>query len=143
MTDHANIQHALSLRRILYCSVGTVPAETADLTGILIQSKHNNAINGVSGILWSDGLKFIQVFEGPMESVGVTWDRIRTDPRHCEINVIQDSPVEKREFGYWTMVHRQHGEPTDHHDWHVQQLLSEAPPAVAAPFLAMLGLPDQ
>jgi len=131
----------MPLRRILYCSTSTSPAEQTDLGSILQQSRHNNAIDGVTGILWSDGAKFLQVFEGPVASVDATWQRIKNDPRHHEIVVIQDIGLDDRGFGYWSMVHRSAGEAHDDHDRHIRRLLRDADPAIADSFETMLAAP--
>ena len=125
------------MRQIFYLSSSTALGG-ADLAGILEQSRHNNAINGVTGLLWSDGARFMQVFEGPMESVALTWERIQKDSRHHEIVVLHDRPITEREFGYWTMAYRRPGEVVDEYDAHVRRLVAYASPDVREPFLAML-----
>ena len=63
------------LRQIIYASERTGGREAAadELRRILEQSRHNNAIDGVTGLLWSDGRRFMQVLEGPDESVAPTF----------------------------------------------------------------------
>jgi hypothetical protein len=128
----------VAMRQILYISNSTAP-EGADLVGILEQSRHNNAINGVTGLLWSDGVRFVQVFEGPDESVALTWERIQKDPRHHEIHVLVDRPIAAREFGYWSMAHRGSDEGSHVHDARVRRLVAYASPVISEPFLTMLG----
>lgn len=130
------------MRQILYCSNSTLPGHAADLEGILLQSRHNNAINGVSGLLWSDGAKFLQVFEGPKASVALTWGRISSDHRHCDILVLQDKPTKVPEFGYWTMAYRRSADEADIFDKQVRRIVSLASPEVREPFLAMVATDD-
>ncbi len=128
------------MRQILYLSISTVPGDGADLVRILQQSRHNNAIDGITGLLWSDGTQFMQVFEGPDASVELTWARIQADDRHTEISVLVDRSIEAREFGSWTMAHRRAGEAVDMYDTQVKRLLGEASPVVSEPFLAMISV---
>lgn len=88
------------LRQILYASVC---GEGVDLDVILQQSRHNNAVDGITGLLWSDGGHFLQVLEGPADSVATVYARIAADPRHRDIRILSDRTVETREFGYWSM----------------------------------------
>jgi hypothetical protein len=139
VTDTAKPPRRIPMRQILYISSSTLPGDAADLAGILCQSRHNNAIDGVTGLLWSDGARFVQVFEGPEDSVAATWARIRADPRHAEIRVLQDRVIPAREFGDWTMAMRRAGDPVDAHDIQVRRLLDRASPAISEPFLAMIA----
>lgn len=128
------------MRQILYVSTSTVPGDGADLTSILEQSRHNNAIDGITGLLWSDGRRFMQAFEGPQESVRSTWSRIQADDRHHDITILRDALVGVREFGTWTMAHRRSGEPGEVYDAKIRRLLERASPEVRQPFLAMLSV---
>ena len=127
------------MRQIVYHSLCTAPGDGADLPRILEQSRHNNAIDGITGLLWSDGMRFLQVFEGPAESVAPTWARIRSDSRHNAITIVHDRPIVAREFGYWTMAYRRGSEPSDVYDGHMRYVLAYASPDVSRPFLEMIS----
>ena len=128
------------MRQILYCSNSTIPGNEADLDGILSQSRNNNAIDGVTGLLWSNGAHFLQVFEGPDESVSLTWDRICSDTRHCDITVLRDKPIQTREFGHWTMAFRRNDGEADIFDNQVRRLVSHASISIRNPFLEMIAM---
>lgn len=127
------------MRQILYVSKSTVPGDKADLAGILNQSRHNNAMDGITGLLWSDGRHFLQVFEGPEDSVAATFERIRRDLRHEEMIVLHDRATEKPEFGGWSMVHRRANEPADAYDFQVRRLLLNASTPIREHFLALIA----
>jgi hypothetical protein len=57
------------MRQIVYVSLSSVPDDGADISAILNQSRHNNAIDGITGLLWSDGKSYLQAIEGPRVSV--------------------------------------------------------------------------
>lgn len=88
------------LRQILYASVC---GDGVDLDDILQQSRHNNAVDGITGLLWADGGHFLQVLEGPADSVATAYARIAADTRHRDIRILSDRSVDAREFGYWSM----------------------------------------
>jgi hypothetical protein len=49
---------ATEIQQILYKSYSTVPGDGADLVGILQQSRHNNALDEVTGIYGLTGHTF-------------------------------------------------------------------------------------
>lgn len=118
------------MRQLLYASVSTAPRGRADLDAILEASRHNNAIDGVTGLLWSDRTRFIQVLEGPEVSVAQTFARISADPRHRDVSVLSDREVSDREFGSWSMAYRDPKLPSESHDERVRHLLTAAPAEV-------------
>jgi hypothetical protein len=127
------------VRQLLYISSSTLPGNSADIDGIIEESRHNNALEGLTGILWSDGTHFLQVLEGPDESVGATFGRILSDHRHSGIVVLRDAPVEEREFGSWTMVHRRRGDAADAHDVRVRRLLDNVSEPMREQFLGLIA----
>lgn len=127
------------MRQILYVSLSTVLGDGADLVGILRQSRHNNALDGITGLLWSDGRSFLQVFEGPRDSVELAFERIQRDPRHHSLVVLQDRPITTREFGGWTMAHRRATDAADCYDAQIARLLINASDAVRAHFASLIA----
>ena len=125
------------MRQLLYIS-SSAADRSADLADILQQSRHNNAIDGVTGLLYSDGKRFLQVLEGPDEAVAPTFERIRADPRHRAIVILSDRQVEEREFGTWSMAHRATGESLDSFDDKVCVMLANADPSVRGTFLGLI-----
>lgn len=91
-------------RRIVYTSTATGPVTTDLLVGILAQSRPANGIDGISGILLSDGTGFLQVLEGPPDAVEETFRRIVADPRHEDVHVLERELHSERMFGDWAMA---------------------------------------
>lgn len=87
-------------RQLFYTSRS---ATGVDVDRILQQSRHNNAVDGITGLLWHDGTHFLQVIEGPESSVAATYARIAGDPRHSDLSILSDRTIATREFGYWSM----------------------------------------
>lgn len=114
------------MRQIVYVSLSAVQGDKADLLGILEQSRHNNAIDGVNGLLWSNGRSFVQVIEGPRASIDATFARIFADERHHTLTVLSDRRIVTREFGDWNMVQRHKNDPADICEGHIRRLLIDA-----------------
>lgn len=126
------------LRQILYISSSKPRGVRADVIGILEQSRHNNAIDGVTGLLWTDGIRFLQVLEGPADSVAATYARIGKDPRHQGIVVLSDKMLDAREFGQWSMAEAKREGSADQHRERVARLLDRAAPDVRHTFLGLI-----
>ena len=129
---------ASTFKRIIYASraTGLTGAEVRrDHDDILASSQRNNGMDGVSGLLLSKSGRYLQLLEGPPESVDVTFDRIRRDPRHADVIVLDESAEAERVFADWTMA----GLPGEHPADAVarlQLLLRNAPNEVGRLFQA-------
>lgn len=127
------------MRQVLYVSRSATPARDTPLRDILEQSRHNNAIDGVTGLLWSDGDRFAQVIEGDERAIGDTMVRIRADPRHRELVVLHDRIVHERQFGDWTMELRAGGLSIDDYDNRMRRALDEASDAIRKVFASLVA----
>ncbi|MGY2732603.1 BLUF domain-containing protein [Sphingomonas sp. UYP23] len=127
------------MRQILYVSLSMVPDDKTDLASIREQSRHNNAIDGITGLLWSDGKSFMQVLEGPRASVTTTFARILADTRHHSLVVLQERRISVAEFGSWTMAHRHPCDAADSDDAQLQRLLINASDQIRMHFLTLIA----
>jgi hypothetical protein len=127
------------MRQIMYVSTSTTPGDRADLSGILNQLRHNNALDDVTGLLFSNGICFMQVLEGSRASVDPCFNRILNDERHHSINIIIDRRISVRELGSWNMLHRREGDPANIYRLYVERLLSGARDEVRAQFRSFLS----
>ena len=98
------IPHKQSIQRLSYCSRPTGNDIAGEREGILRQSRTNNGLNGVSGLLWSDGTAYFQILEGTPEAVAYIFDIISHDPRHKDIEIIDHATDASRLFGHWAMA---------------------------------------
>ncbi|MDY0958217.1 BLUF domain-containing protein [Sphingomonas sp. CFBP8993] len=110
--------HVSSYRRIIYSSRPVGDDVRADHQAILAVSRRNNGMDGISGILWIGGDQYRQLLEGPVDSVVETLERIRHDPRHTDIVVLDDRMIDAPEFGEWAMA----GLPGDRPDAAAERL---------------------
>lgn len=126
------------MRQILYVSKSVKRADQVMLGDILLRSRTNNALDGVTGLLWSDGDRFAQVIEGDERAVGDAMDRIRADVRHYQIAVLHDRPIVERQFGDWSMELRGTGERADAYDYRMRRALDEASDAIRNVFASLI-----
>ena len=94
------------LRRLIYVSALKGSDESV-LADILESAHRHNLEDHITGmLLYRDG-NLLQVLEGPHDALGATFERIRIDPRHHLITVLDDEPVAARDFADWSMGFRQ------------------------------------
>lgn len=91
------------MKRLLYVSDSTIADEISKLDDIMLESVIWNHDNKLTGILWSTEKKFAQVIEGNETSIDELLNKLHKDPRHTNIQVVDYSVIEKREFGNWSM----------------------------------------
>ncbi|MFZ5746701.1 MAG: BLUF domain-containing protein [Pseudomonadota bacterium] len=90
--------------QLVYVSTAA-PGAIIDPEAMLAKARHNNRRDGITGMLFSDGVRFLQAMEGPVEHVQRTFDRIRTDSRHRALVVLSKREIAAREFGDWDMAY--------------------------------------
>lgn len=120
--------------QLVYVSSASAPATTADATAILNVSRVNNKRDGITGMLYSDGVRFLQALEGEPAQVQAAFDRIRQDPRHRAVVVLSRREIDVREFGEWAMAHKLPGGDADLFIERVSLLAANAAPDVRATF---------
>ena len=74
-----------------------------DITSILTQSRENNSRRGLTGALLYHRGRFIQVLEGPDDTVAARFDLIALDHRHRGVQKIIEKKIGARQFPEWTM----------------------------------------
>lgn len=95
------------LQTIVYASSATRPFTEAQLESLVIDARDFNLDCGVTGVLlYSDG-NFMQCIEGPVESMRITYERIRVSRRHGGIIELLNCPVDARVFPDWQMAYAQ------------------------------------
>lgn len=92
--------------RLLYISTSRMAPDRQEkqLREILDASNRNNADLGISGILVHGGGMFLQVLEGPDNSVLRSYSKILDDPRHTDCRIVLISVAEERAFPKWSMA---------------------------------------
>lgn len=106
-----------------------------DLTeAILLTSRRNNARDGVTGLLYADGTRFLQVLEGEAGKVEAAFARIKPDARHRGVVVLSRRTIAEREFGNWDMAARAPSGDGDAFLARIEGLLAHASPSLRGTF---------
>lgn len=121
-------------RRIVYASTATARTDDDTQIDILRQSRANNGLNGISGILLSDGRRFLQVLEGTPEAIAHVFAQISADPRHAEVRMLLDELDSRRIFSGWTMASMSDDRQTEAIRERLQVLLRSAPEGIRDEF---------
>ena len=93
------------LVRLMYASRAVAPMDQDAMLGILRQCKDNNGALGITGLLChcaSSGI-FMQALEGGRSAVNRLYNRIATDPRHRDVEVLSYEEIGERRFAGWAM----------------------------------------
>ena len=89
------------MHRLVYKSQAVGEPSARDLADIACQSQANNKRFGVTGLLLIHDGSFFQELEGPRSAVSQAFARIRRDPRHEKIEVLEFGPARERAFASW------------------------------------------
>jgi hypothetical protein len=119
--------------QLVYVS-SVAAGQPADIAAILAASRRNNRLAGLTGMLYADQRRFLQVLEGDEVDVVKAFERIRADPRHRAVVVLSRRTIAAREFGEWEMAHAAPGHDADALLTRVETLAAGASPAVRATF---------
>ena len=120
--------------------ISTPRTDARDLIDIIAVSQRNNLRDGITGLLLSNGTRFLQVLEGPADRVEAALARIAADPRHRSIVTLSRREIEHREFGAWSMTTPASAEAEKAFIARVSALVAHASPTVRATFEGMAAI---
>lgn len=92
------IKTSSNLYEVLYVSSLAPDAPLSVIADIAGKARLHNAKHDITGLLIFDGLRFCQQLEGPQKPVLALIERIRTDPRHTEVEIFHHGPLATRRF---------------------------------------------
>ena len=93
----------MDLKTITYISWARMDLSDADLADIHRTARDLNALDGITGLLVFDGVRFLQIVEGPDEAIDGLMERLRRDPRHSALEVRESRTIAERSFTGWSM----------------------------------------
>ncbi|MEO1239865.1 MAG: BLUF domain-containing protein [Pseudomonadota bacterium] len=94
----------MDLHQIIYSS-RPFGYDEAMLAGILLDARRCNARDDVTGALICREDVYLQLLEGPKDTVLATLDRIAKDDRHADIVLHMSGRIFQRMFAQWEMLH--------------------------------------
>ncbi|WBO83686.1 BLUF domain-containing protein [Hymenobacter yonginensis] len=92
------------MKHIVYMSRAVHPLTDSELQHLLDQSRHDNARNGITGVLFYSHGNIAQLFEGEVAIVDSLFERIASDGRHSHVRKLVDRPIAARSFADWSMA---------------------------------------
>ena len=91
------------LVRLMYASRAVPAVDQDELLAILRKSKAHNPGLGITGVLcFSEGI-FLQVLEGGRSAVNRLYNRIASDERHTDVELLHYQEIGERRFAGWSM----------------------------------------
>jgi hypothetical protein len=120
--------------QLVYISTARGAVSAADLQRILLVSRRNNTREGITGLLFFDGMRFLQALEGDPARVVAAYARIASDARHRGVVELSRREIDDREFGRWAMASRTAMEGESAMLDRVAELVADASPTVQATF---------
>ncbi|AZU02649.1 BLUF domain-containing protein [Glycocaulis alkaliphilus] len=98
----------------MYVSTAHPDLMLSDIDAIVDTARARNEAEGVTGLLIYNGFNFMQLLEGPPESVEQVFASICKDTRHTGVVPVLSGEADARVFGGWTMAYARtasgHGE---------------------------------
>ena len=97
------------LIRLIYASESTNPANQdyggiqVDVGRILMQSRKNNPLHQIGGVLYFSNNYFFQCLEGRQDVVNQLYNKIAEDPRHENVQSLSIKRINERYFTNWSM----------------------------------------
>ncbi|MBV5258536.1 BLUF domain-containing protein [Synechococcus moorigangaii CMS01] len=99
----------MNISRLVYISTAHPDLMLADLDSILETARTRNAAENITGLLVFNGFNFMQLLEGPAESVERIFASICNDGRHTGVVRVMSGETDARVFGDWAMAYARTG----------------------------------
>ena len=110
----------MKLAHLLYRSSGRIESFQTDCDDIIAIARQRNHALGLTGFLHAEDGVFLQWLEGPEDALNAVADSILADPRHRDITVFGQGPIELRQFPNWDMGYSK-GEDAPLFEWLAEQ----------------------
>lgn len=88
------------LSSILYVSYSKI-LRHLELETMLLKSRSFNSKHEISGFLLYNGTNFVQYIEGEQKTISDLIERIKTDPRHENVLILDKIYIKNRIFPDW------------------------------------------
>ena len=94
----------MQLHQLVYSSVATEDLSVIALAALLEESRINNAVRGITGMLVYYRQNFTQLLEGDKKDVFALYEKIVADKRNQKNILKWDQPLAERSFSKWSMA---------------------------------------
>jgi len=89
---------------IVYGSTAVQPFSYSALHTLSLAAQRHNQQMQITGLLLYRNGDFMQALEGEQAVVETLFERIRCDARHCHVVSLLAEPIQRREYGGWSMA---------------------------------------
>ncbi|MCB8836754.1 BLUF domain-containing protein [Aurantimonas sp. VKM B-3413] len=93
----------MSVYRLAYVSRPAPLLTAVDIADIMKVAERRNAELGITGLLVHDFGRFVQLLEGPLESIETLMRAIILDRRHSDIRIFLQQTAERRSLDRWVV----------------------------------------
>lgn len=97
------LEQMLPLYQIVYQSTANQPFSCQELGQLLTYARTNNEKHNITGLLLYNGNEFLQVLEGECQELKRVYERVEADPRHGQIRLLSNGPIDQPTFPDWRM----------------------------------------
>ncbi len=87
----------------LYRSRPRIEPGSREEETLVAEATEANRVHGVTGYLQRRGDHYVGYLEGATEGMEAIWDRVLSDPRHDEIELLAEGPLRQRRYPGWIM----------------------------------------
>lgn len=96
----------MKLQYVSYMSSQASVLHEKDIENLLFQVREKNKRLAITGLLLLIQGKFIQYIEGPENEIDKVYQKIKTDPRHNDLLLLDKGELEERQFTDWSMAYK-------------------------------------
>lgn len=94
----------------------------SEIEALVLQSQKNNLTHNITGLLFFDNHRFIQIIEGPDEAIRDLYTTLETDKRHQDVTLLHKIGISQRSFGNWDMAY----EPLPDHNFETLDIVKNS-----------------
>ena len=92
--------------QVVYTSKARSDVNEAQIVDIHAKALSNNAQKGITGMLLYTKSTFLQVIEGEVDAIDCLMEKIKSDTRHSDVEILVRNSIKQREFTNWSMGYR-------------------------------------
>lgn len=89
--------------QVSYVSRVSEPLSAEQLLELLLQCRNNNRALGITGMLLYGNGTFLQAIEGDQSVIDPLVEKISTDPRHAQVQILHRKTIPARQYADWSM----------------------------------------
>lgn len=95
----------MQLQYVSYMSSQANVLSEKDIEELLYQVREKNKRLAITGLLLLIQGKFVQYIEGPENVIEKVYKKIKSDPRHNELLLLDKGELNERQFTDWSMAY--------------------------------------